>query len=164
MKIALLALLISMAMSPALFADPAVTLSQPLTGKYLHVLGGMAVGLFAAGVVDMTVDPAVLARSPWLLPAAGIAGAVVAGIGKEVLDATGFGDPNLSDIFITSAGGLAAALAVGYAQALSEPTRNGQLNSGAYIFSAALLAAAPVVNGFLVEIRRYAARRARPSP
>jgi hypothetical protein len=108
------------------FAQDPPVLAQPLTGKYLHVLGGMMVGLAAAGVVDAAIDPAVVSQYPWLLPATALAGSAAAGIAKEVLDSMGFGDPRFSDILITSAGGVAAALV-----------------------------SMPVINGFLVEIRRY---------
>ena len=145
------------------FADAAPSLAQPLTGKYLHVLGGMAVGLAVAGILDVGMDPSVTAGYPWLLPASALAGAALAGISKEVLDSTGFGDPQLTDILITSAGGVVAALFVGSAQALYPPTLSGQVNSASFIFSTAMLLALPVVNGFLVEIRRYAERQAQPS-
>jgi hypothetical protein len=145
------------------FADDGVSLDQPLTGKFLHVLGGMAAGLAAAGIVDIFIDPSSTAQAPWLLPAAALAGAALAGISKEVLDSTGFGDPQFTDILITSSGGMAVALMLGYAQTLYPSTRSGQVNSASYIFSLAALLALPVINGFLVEIRRYEARQVQPS-
>ena len=143
------------------FAQSDLSLADPLSGKFLHVLGGMVVGLVAAGVVDVSMDPAVSARHPWMLPAAALAGSAVAGIGKELLDATGFGDPQFTDILITSCGGLAAALMVGYTRTVYPNSSTGQVNSASFIFSLAALLALPVVNGFMVEIRRYEARSAR---
>ena len=141
------------------FADAVPTLSEPLTGKFLHVLGGMSIGLAAAGIMDVAIDPSLTASQPWILPASAVAGAALAGVAKEILDSTGFGDPQFTDILITSSGGVAAALMLGYAQTLYPPTRNGQVNSASFIFSVATLLAMPLVNGFLVEIRRYAVRR-----
>lgn len=143
------------------FADDGLSLSQPLTGKFLHVLGGMASGLAAAGIVEVAVDPSMPGRYPWLLPMAALAGSVVAGVSKEILDSTGFGDPEFTDILITSTGGIAAALIVGYAQSVYPGTQNGQMNGASFVFSLATLIAMPVINGFLLEIRRYEARRSR---
>ena len=145
---------------PAGFAEDAPVLAQPLSGKYLHVLGGMVTGLVAAGVVNAVADPAVLSQYPWVLPATAMAGSAIAGIAKEVLDSTGFGDPQLSDILITSTGGVVAALVLISAQSLYPPTRNGQVDSSSFVFSLAVLLALPVINGFLVEIGRHVDRRA----
>jgi hypothetical protein len=106
------------------FADDGVSLSQPLTGKFLHVLGGMASGLAVAGIVEAAIDPSLQTRYPWLLPAAALAGSALAGVSKEILDSTGFGDPQFRDVLITSAGGIAAALIVGYAQNVYPGTNN----------------------------------------
>jgi hypothetical protein len=145
-------------------ADGVPSMAQPLAGKFLHILGGMTLGLAAAGVVDAAMDPAVLALNPWMLPASALAASALGGISKEILDSTGFGDPQFTDILITSAGGVAAALMLVYAQTLYLPTYNGQVNSASLIFSLAALFALPVINGFMVEIGRYEARRALPSP
>ena len=143
------------------FADDGVSLSQPLTGKFLHVLGGMATGLAAAGIVEVAVDPAMPGRYPWLLPSAAIAGSILAGVSKEILDSTGFGDPQFRDILITSTGGMAAALIIGYAQSAYPGSGNGKMNSASLVFSLAALIAMPVVNGFIQEIKLYEQRQSR---
>jgi len=145
----------------AALADGDPSLSQPLSGKFLHVLGGMATGLAAAGIVEAIVDPSVQQRYPWLVPFAALAGAAMAGVSKEILDSTGFGDPQFTDILITSTGGVAAALVIGYAQCVYPRSQSGQMNAASFVFSLAALIAMPVINGFLVEIERYESRRTR---
>ncbi len=127
-------------------------------GKSLHVLGGMTAGFAVAGVLQSTVDPELLRQYPLFLPAMALSAAVAAGIAKELLDATGFGDPRIADILITSAGGAAAAAMIGCAGLLYPRAGSASLQVGAYLFGAAALFAVPVAAGFVYEIRRSISR------
>jgi hypothetical protein len=128
-------------------------------GKYLHVLAGLAIGLATAATVESLQPPQAVAQRPLLLPALAVAGSAVAGTAKEILDATGFGDPRLGDIFITMSGGVLAAGAVAYAESVFPGTAEGKQNSVAVLFTSAALLAVPVVIGFIKEIRRAIERR-----
>jgi hypothetical protein len=134
-------------------------LEPPTAGKYLHFLAGMAIGLAAAGVVQIANDPQVPAPFPFVLPTIALSAATVAGMGKELLDSTGFGDPRFTDILITMTGGLAAAAAIAYEESLHPPTHTGALNGATYLLSTAMLLAIPVVNGFVKEITSYEKRQ-----
>jgi hypothetical protein len=134
--------------------------SPPAAGKYLHFLAGMAAGLEAAGIFEYAYGPQGTGQHPLLFPAVALSASAVAGIAKEILDSTGFGDPRLTDILITMTGGLVAAGAVGYAEYLYPPTRDGWVNGTSFLQLTAALLAIPVIVGFVVEIDRYAERRA----
>jgi hypothetical protein len=120
--------------------------------KYLHFLAGLSLGLSASELVRETA-------SPWLRPLVAVGTAAVAGVGKEVLDSTGFGDPRFSDIVVTTVGGLAAAGILLYTQSVYPPAGTGRANSDAYVISTAVVLALPVVVGAVQEIRRYIDRR-----
>ncbi len=118
-------------------------------------------GLAAAGVVDLAADPPVGATHPWALPLTAIAAAAAGGTAKEILDLTGFGDPRFTDILITTTGGLAAALAAGYAEWLYPSTSSGRMDAASFLVSMALAAAIPVTIGFIGEIRKNLDKRAK---
>ncbi len=130
-------------------------------GKSLHFLGGMMLGLAAAGIVDLASDPQLGATHPWSLPLTAIAAAAAGGVAKELLDSTGFGDPRFTDILITTAGGLAAALAAGYAESLYPSSPGGRADGASFLISMALGAAIPVTIGFIGEIKKNLDRRAK---
>src|SRR5271157_2790183 len=100
------------AVPPDLVA-PAPTMGGQLPPwfKYLHFLAGISVGLSASELVRET-------SSPWLRPLVAVGAATVAGVGKEVLDSTGFGDARASDAVVTGIGGITAAAILFYAQSV----------------------------------------------
>ncbi len=134
--------------------------SSPAAGKYLHFLAGMAAGFEAAGIFECAYGPGVMTQSIVLSPLAALSGSALAGVAKEILDSTGFGDPRLTDVLITMAGGLAAAMAVLLAHAILPPTTDGWAGSQAYLQTSAALLVIPVAAGFIVEIERYKSRHA----
>lgn len=138
--------------------------SAPVAGKYLHFLAGMAAGFEAAGIFECVYGPGVMTQSILFSPIAALSGSALAGVAKEVLDSTGFGDPRLTDVLITMAGGLAAAMAVLFAHAILPPTSDGWAGSQAYLQTSAALLVIPVAAGFIVEIERNRTRRAQQRP
>jgi hypothetical protein len=133
----------------------------PPAFKYLHFLAGLALGLSAAELVHgLPLGPAAQ-QSALLFPAAALTASAVGGIGKELLDLTGFGDPAVADVIVTMSGGLAAAAVVSYAQSLYPAGGTGGVNEASFLLSSAAVLAIPVVVGFIGEVRRFIERRAR---
>ena len=130
-------------------------------GKSLHFLGGLALGLAAAGITDAVCSPAYLQKYPVVLPLVALSAATVGGIAKEILDSTGFGDPRFTDIIITMTGGLAAVCAALYAQAVYPATLTGRADSSSFLISMSVSVSFPVIVGFIGEIRRAMERSAR---
>jgi hypothetical protein len=128
-------------------------------GKFLHFLAGMSIGALGAGILEGAREPGYAVQHPLCLPVAALAASAVAGIAKEALDSTGFGDPRVEDILITMAGGLTAALVVGYAGSVYPGTAGGRLNSVTFLLSTSALLALPVALGFAREIRNNIERR-----
>jgi hypothetical protein len=124
--------------------------------KYLHFLAGLSLGLSASELVRE-------AGSPWLRPLVAVGTAAVAGVGKEVLDSTGFGDPRFSDIVVTTIGGLAAAGILLYTQSVYPAVPPGPANGDAYVISTAVVLALPVIMGAIQEIQRFLDRRKAPA-
>jgi hypothetical protein len=124
----------------------------PAWFKYLHFLAGISVGLSASELVRES-------SSPWLRPLVAVGAAAAAGIGKEILDATGFGDPRVSDAVVTAIGGIAAAGILFYAQSVYPAAPPGPVNNDAYVISTAAVLALPVIVGAIQEIQRYNDRR-----
>ena len=153
---ALLLLAAGGAHGQALFAPG----QPPAAGKYLHFLAGMAAGFESAGIFECALGPTETARSWPLSPVIALSGSALAGIAKEILDSTGFGDPRLTDALITTAGGLVAAGAMLFAHLILPPDADGWAGSQAFAQTSAALLSIPVAVGFIVEIQRYKARRA----
>jgi hypothetical protein len=128
-------------------------------GKYLHVLAGMSIGLAAASLTGELSPGQSFQAVPWALPLVALGAATVAGIGKELLDLTGFGDPRVEDVLITMSGGLVAAASALYSREAFPPTRDGGLNADLALLLTAAILAAPVVQGFIREIQRSEERR-----
>ncbi|HET6487524.1 MAG TPA: hypothetical protein VFH83_13945 [Spirochaetia bacterium] len=138
-------------------AGPAYTVQSP--GKYLHFLAGMSLGMLGAGLAEYALQPTYPSQYPLVLPSVAISVALPAGIAKELLDATGFGDARLTDVLITTAGGLLASMMVGYAEALYPANSRGKSNSVALLLSTSALLAVPVAIGFAREVRNNLEKR-----
>lgn len=95
---------------------------------------------------------------PFLLPALGASAAVVAGIGKETLDSTGFGDPQWRDLIHTVIGGLLAAgvmIAVEHSGGgLASTSAQARLYAGLGVSLSV-----PIAAGMLDELRLYLVKR-----
>ena len=137
--------------------DPTYTVQS--AGKFLHFLAGMSLGMLGAGLAEYALQPTYPSQNPFVLPSIAVSVALPAGIAKELLDATGFGDPRLTDVLITTAGGLVASLMVGYAEALYPPNGSGKSNSVALLISTSALLAVPVAIGFAREVRNNLEKR-----
>ena len=106
-SIALLILL-----SSALVVVPAAAQSSvPLVKRdtMLHILAGAMSGLLVSSAVSAIYGHTTVDAYPLLLPAVGLSAAIAAGIAKETVDSTGFGDPQWRDIIHTLIGGAIAA-------------------------------------------------------
>lgn len=136
-------------------ATPLFTLTP---WKVYHLLGGFASGLLATSVIDAGASPAVVAGYPLYLPAVALSTATAAGIGKEVLDSTGFGGAEFSDILITMAGGLLAAGVSAYVETRFPATPGGRQESATVLGVAGALLSVPVIIAFVHEIVRHARR------
>ena len=95
---------------------------------------------------------------PLLLPALGASAALLAGIGKETLDSTGFGDPQWRDLIHTVIGGLLAAGVVAAVEhsggSLASAGNQARLYAGLGVsFSV------PIAAGMLDELRLYLVKR-----
>jgi hypothetical protein len=139
--------------------DRAPETGTPAAFKYLHFLAGLALGLSAAELVHALPLSPGLRQSPLLSPAAALGASVVGGIGKELLDLTGFGDPAVTDALVTMLGGLAAAAVVGYEQSLYPGSAAGRANEASFLLSSAAVISVPVVIAFIGEVRRFIERR-----
>jgi hypothetical protein len=133
-------------------------------GKFLHFMAGMAIGVAAGGAAEATERPGFAAQYPLRSPALALSASAVAGLAKELLDSTGFGDPRVEDVLITVAGGLVAALVVGYAESVYPGSAGGRLDSVTFLFSTSALLAFPVALGFAREIRNNIEKRRAVAP
>jgi len=157
--IAACAALTSPAGAQALFIglpDKAPQTGTPPSFKYLHFLAGLALGLSAAELVQAALPGQ--PQGTLLLPASAFTASAVGGVGKELLDLTGFGDPAVSDALVTMSGGLAAAAVVAWAQSLYPAGSAGRANEASFLVSSAAVLAIPVVIGFIGEVKRFIER------
>lgn len=82
--------------------------------KVLHFLFGASCALLASAVASPALRevPQTDLRYALYVSGAGLGAAVFGGAAKELLDLTGFGDPDWLDLLATAAGGLAVSAAV----------------------------------------------------
>lgn len=112
---------------------------------------------FAASIGADLYPPSTIQHYPLLLPALGAAAAVTAGVAKETLDSTGFGDPQWADLLHTAIGGFAAAgfvAAVERSPGIASPSRQAALFSGL-----GMSFSVPIAAGLVEEIARYLTKR-----
>ncbi len=153
--------------STAIEASPAPTLPLNLApadgpasaGKLYHFFAGFSVGLFAAAGVDGAYSAQTVAQYPYLLPLVALTASEAAGMSKEILDSTGFGDPRFGDVLITMSGGLAAAAAAFGMESTMPESQAGRQASIEFFVAAATILATPVIVGMDQEIRSYLDRR-----
>ncbi len=115
---------------------------EPARGqdKVLHFLAGASSALLASAVAAPALQDAPLPDTRYALAVSGIGlgAAVCAGAGKELLDMTGFGDPDWRDLLATVAGGLAASAVV-----LAASSSERQASLGAVYLSFGVVLALP---------------------
>ena len=121
LSILLVALLRLPACPPA--GAQAAQAPQPALGedKVLHFLFGASCALLASAVAAPALRdvPQPDRRYALYVSGVGLSAAVFGGAAKELLDLTGFGDPDWLDLLATAAGGLAVSAAV-FATAASD--------------------------------------------
>ena len=120
--------LLSAAFNFALFASSAARTQSVQTDKLLHAGA-------SAAVVDVVWAGCAVADQPlWVKVVASVSAGVVVGVGKEALDAAGFGDPDVNDLLFDGFGiglGVAVALVVETAASASADQRgSGQTIDG----------------------------------
>lgn len=136
-------------------------LLPPLTPDgVLHSLAGTMSAVLVASLASQLYPKHTLDSYPLLLPALGFSAALTAGIGKEALDSTGFGDPQWSDILHTLLGGLAGAAFIAAAELTTSAQPAGRrANEGMLLAAVGVSLAVPVGTAFVKEIERYLHRR-----
>ena len=121
----------------------------------LHVLAGAAAALWISAVAHPLVDVGSQRKNAAVVAAAGVAGALLAGMGKELLDLGGWGQPQWADLLLTVGGGLLAGTVV-YAVTTGFPgSEPGNRGISAAYGAFALILSLPVGENLL--------RRTKPS-
>ena len=110
----------------------------------LHVLAGVSGALLVSAVAYPLVDLGSNHRNAVLVAGLGVGGAFLLGIAKELLDLSGWGQPELSDLLLTLGGGLLAGTLV-YAVTCQQPGyEEGSLGISALYGAFALILSLPV--------------------
>jgi hypothetical protein len=121
---------------------------EPARGedKALHFLFGASCALLASAVMAPALRDAPQPDLGYALSVSGtgLGAAVLGGAAKELLDMTGFGDPDWRDLLATAAGGLAVSAAV---FAASRSDRQARL-APVYASFGVVLAVPPAVSLF----------------
>ncbi len=147
------------AAQPVLYARPAQLAQSvqpaPGTDKVLHVLFGASCALLASAAAASALRdaPGSDFRYALCVAGAGLGAAVGGGAAKELLDLSGFGNPDWLDLLATAAGGLAVSAAV---LAASSSDREAHLAPVYASFGVAL--ALPPAGGLLRRLGRRASR------
>ena len=151
----LLAGFLGLALCPSAAAQPA----QPAqaTDKALHILFGASCALLVSAVAAPALrdSPQPDLRYALCVSGAGLGAALAAGAAKELLDMTGFGNPEWSDLLATAAGGLAVS-AVVFAASVAD--RQARLEPVYASFGIGL--ALPPAADLLKRLTRRSSRRA----
>jgi len=129
------------------------------TDTVLHGIAGAMAALLAASAGASLYPQATVERYPLLLPSLGLSAAVAAGIAKETLDSTGFGDPQWGDLIHTLIGGLAGAGFIALIE--RNPGRGpgvGTNHTGLYAGIGVTLSV-PIAAGMLQEVGIFLAKR-----
>lgn len=126
---------------------------------FLHAYGGAMSAFLVTSFAMHFYSASTIRNYPLLLPAIGLSSALTAGIAKETLDSTGFGDPQWSDIIHTIVGGMLAAGAIAAIE-LSASGQSGSLRYGSEVLAGAGFSlAVPIAAGLAEEVVLYLKRR-----
>jgi hypothetical protein len=109
----------------SLLSCPTAGAGEPPGDKALHVLFGASCALLASAAAASALRdaPQPDLRYALCVSGAGMGAAVFGGAAKELLDLTGFGNPEWLDLLATAAGGLAASAVVFAASCSDRPVR-----------------------------------------
>jgi hypothetical protein len=119
------------------------------TSAALHVLAGVSSSLLVSAVAYPLVDLGSDHRNAVAVAGLGAGGAFVVGLTKELLDLSGWGQPQWSDLLLTLGGGLLAGTLV-YALTYLQPgTEQGSLGISGVYGAFALILSLPVGENLL---------------
>jgi hypothetical protein len=122
------------------------------TSGILHVLAGASSALLISAVAYPLVDVDSDRCNAILIAGMGVGGAFILGLTKELLDLSGWGDPQISDLLLTVGGGVLAATAV-YALSILQPAgEEGSLGISAVYGAFGLTLSLPVGEGLYRRI------------
>ena len=113
----------------------------------LHVLAGASGALLVSAAAYPLVDSDSDRCDAVLVAGLGVGGAFVLGLAKELLDLGGWGDPQLSDLLLTLAGGVLAGAAVYALSTLQPAGEEGSLGISAVYGAFGLVLFLPVGEG-----------------
>jgi hypothetical protein len=106
-----------------LSSAPLLQANEPAdSSAALHVLAGASSALLVSAVAYPFVDLGSDQSNAAVVAGLGVGGAVIAGLTKELLDLSGWGQPEWSDLLLTLGGGLLAGTVV-YAVSCLQPGR-----------------------------------------
>jgi len=114
------------------------------TSAVLHVLAGASGALLVSAVAYPLVDSGSDQRNAVLVAGLGVGGAFVLGLTKELLDLSGWGQPEWSDLLLTLGGGLLAGSLVYALSSLQPADEEGGPGISAVYGAFALVLSLPV--------------------
>jgi len=117
------------------------------TSAALHVLAGASGALLVSAVAYPLVESDSNRRTAAVVAGLGAGGAFVVGLAKELLDLGGWGEPELSDLLLTLAGGVLAGTAVYALSTLRPAGEEGNLGISAVYGAFGLVLCLPVGEG-----------------
>ncbi|UCF99533.1 MAG: hypothetical protein JSV89_08330 [Spirochaetaceae bacterium] len=110
----------------------------------LHILAGASSTLLVSAVAYPLIDTGNNHRSALLVAGLGLGGALVAGATKELLDMSGWGKPQWTDLLLTLGGGLLAGSMVYAVSCLQPGGENGNTGIAVMYATFALTLSLPV--------------------
>jgi hypothetical protein len=114
------------------------------TSAVLHVLAGASGALLVSAAAYPLVDSGSDQRNAVLVAGLGVGGAFVLGLTKELLDLSGWGQPELTDLLLTLGGGLLAGSLVYALTSLQPANEEGSPGISAVYGAFALFLSLPV--------------------
>lgn len=114
------------------------------TSSALHVLAGASSALLVSAVAYPLVNLGSDQGSAVLVAGLGVGGAFIVGLTKELLDLSGWGQPEWSDLLLTLGGGLLAGTLVYVLTSLQPANEEGSLGVSGMYGAFALILSLPV--------------------
>jgi len=153
MKHSVLPLFILLALTRPLYAeDDSMELARKpkriREDRALHFMSGISSSLLASAALSSVLDPGDRFLRASLLSGLGLVTAIGLGAGKELLDLSGFGQPDLQDLFCTLLGGALASSSVFVGSQLLESGRLDPEAQAAVFAIFAVVFSLPIVERF----------------
>ena len=127
----------------AVWSESSPNIRSDLPDNDLHALAGLSICFFAAGAasgLDMT---------PVELTAISLSAALLVGLAKEMIDAAGYGTPEIRDFLNTALGGAVAAAGILLAGFTLSPDHQPAIDSMALFFTLGLALSIPLASHLL---------------